>query len=182
MEKGIILLINGPGSAGKTTLSWKLQDKAPGYWYWLPIDHFFDMIPSQQWERDREESFRIAYDFHHDCVRVLSDQGKNVIVDTVICSEDKLVSFVNKLSEHTVIMVKATCPLEELNRREIARGDREIGLAANQTDKVIPKDDYDLVVDTHAQTTDECARYIMDLSVNHQSINAFKKLTLKIKL
>jgi chloramphenicol 3-O phosphotransferase len=69
-----------------------------------------------------------------------------------------------------------------LNRRETARGDREIGLAAGQTDKIIPKDDYDLVVDTHALTTEECARRIMDLIANPQSINTFKKLTSKINL
>ena len=35
MTKGRILLLNGPSSAGKTTLAWELQTNAPSYWYWL---------------------------------------------------------------------------------------------------------------------------------------------------
>ena len=179
MTKGRIIFLNGPSSAGKTTLAWELQTNAPGYWYWLPLDHFFDAVPSQQWEKDEREGFRIAYDLHHDCVKLASDQGKDVIVDTVICDKDTFASFERKLSDCAVIMVKVTCPVEELNRREIARGDRDIGLAAGQAEIMVPQKNYDLIVDTHAQTTAECARRIIELLENPAQCTAFKKLAAK---
>ena len=132
MKKGRILLLNGPSSAGKTTLAWELQTNAPNHWYWLPLDYFFDAVPSQLWDADEKEGFRVAYNLYHDCVKLVSDQGRDIIVDTVMYSEDTFASFGKSFAEYTVIMVKVTCPIEELNRREAARGDRDIGLAAGQ--------------------------------------------------
>ena len=163
MKKGKILLLNGPSSAGKTTLSWELQTKAPGYWYWLPLDSFLMAVPSQQWEKDEGEGFRTAFDLHHDCVKLISDQGKNIIVDTVIYTDENLASFENRLAGHPIIRVKVTCPVEELNRRELARGDRDIGLAASQAEAMAAQTNYDLTVDIHAQSTEECAQLIIAL-------------------
>lgn len=176
-KTGRILLLNGPSSAGKTTLSWELQTKASGYWYWLPLDCFLAAVPSQQWDEASDAAYRTAYDLHHECVKLLSDQGKNVIVDTVICSEAAFASFEEKMAGYPVIMVKVTCPVEELNRREAARGDRDIGLAAGQADIMVPRQSYDLVVDTHGQSTAECACRIMDLLANPQQPSAFARLT-----
>ena len=176
MEKGRILLLNGPSSAGKTTLSWELQTNALEYWYWLPLDHFFDAVPSQLWEKDESEGFRMAYELHHECVKLVSDRGKNVIVDTVICEKDALASFEKKLAGYPVFMVKVTCPVEELNRRELARGDRDLGLAAGQADTMVPQKSYDLIVDTHAQTTVECAGRIAEMLASPQQPTAFEIL------
>ena len=177
MEKGRILLLNGPSSAGKTTLEWELQTKAPSYWYWLPLDHFFDAVPSQQWETNEDESFRTAFDLHHDCVKLASDQGKDVIVDTVICGRDTFVSFEKRFVGYPVTMIKVICPIAELNRRELTRGDRDIGLAADQADIMVPQQSYDLIVDTHAQSTEECARRIIELLENPRQPSAFDILT-----
>jgi len=163
MQKGRILLLNGPSSAGKTTLSRELQANAPGYWYWLPLDCFLDAVPSQQWEHDRGGGFCAAFDLHHDCVKLVSDQGRDVIVDTVLCGRNMFASFEKRLAGYPVVMVKVTCPVEELNRRELARGNREIGLAASQADIMVPQKSYALIVDTHAQSTQECARRILEL-------------------
>ena len=120
-----ILFLNGPSSAGKTTLARELQTNAPSHWYWLPFDCFLDAVPSKQWDSDESEGFRTAYDLHHDCIKLISDQGKDIIVDTVMYSEDSFAAFVNKFAEYPVIMVKVVCPVEELNKRERERGDRD---------------------------------------------------------
>jgi len=82
------------------------------------------------------------------------------------------------LTGYPVIMVKITCPLEELKRRELERGDREIGLAAGQTDVMVPQKSYDLIVDTHQQSVKECTRLVMDLLANDKKTpSAFAALT-----
>jgi len=163
MEKGRILFLNGPSSAGKTTLAWELQTNAPSYWYWLPFDYFLDSVPSQLWEKDEGMGFSTAYQLHHDCIKLMSDQGKDVIMDTVLYDENAFASFEKKFAGYPVIRIKVTCPKEELNRREKARGDRDIGLAASQMDIIVPQDGYDLIVDTHAQSAEECARQIINI-------------------
>ena len=163
VQKGRILLLNGPSSAGKTTLAWEMQTNAPSYWYWLPLDCFLDAVPSRQWDADEEAAFCAAFSLHHDCVRLASDQGKDIIADTVLCGADSFASFKGMFDGYPIITVKVTCPVEELNRRERARGDREIGLAADQAAMMAAQEGYDLIVDTHAQSTEECARRIMAL-------------------
>jgi len=179
MKKGRILFLNGPSSVGKTTLAWELQTNAPSYWYWLPFDYFLNAVPSQLWDNNEGEGFRIAYDLHHDCIKLISDQGKDIIVDTVMYSEDSFLSIVNKFAEYPVIMVKVICPVEELNKRERERGDRDIGLAANQFKHMESQTKYDLIVDTHAKSTNECARSIIKLLESpEQQFASF--MTLKI--
>ena len=163
MVKGRILLLNGTSSAGKTTLSWELQTHAPGYWYWLALDSFLDAVPSQLWDKDQDKGYMTAIDMHSNCVKLIADQGKDVIVDTVLCGDEAYKSFVQRLAGYKVIMVKVTCPVDELERRERNRGDRDIGTAVNQIDRITPKDGYDLVVDTHAQSTEECAQMVIKL-------------------
>jgi len=178
MKKGRILLLNGPSSAGKTTLAWELQTNAPGYWYWLPFDCFLDAVPSQQWDNDETGGFRTAYDLYHDCVKVISDQGKDIIIDTVMYSKDSFLSFVNKFVEYPVIMIKVICSVEELNRREHERGDRDIGLASSQLKHMESQTNYDLIVDTHAHSSEVCARSIIELLTNHEkSFTSFASLT-----
>ena len=99
-------------------------------------------------------------------------------MDTVICGKDPFASFETRLTGYPVVMVKVTCPVEELKRREQERGDREIGLAAGQADIMVPQKSYDLIVDTHQQSVKECARLIMDLLADHKKTSsAFAALT-----
>lgn len=177
MDKGRILLLNGPSSAGKTTLAKEPQAKAPGYWYCLPFDSFLDTVPSRLWDQNEEQGVRTAFDLHHKFIKLVSDQGKDVIVDTVICAGDIFASFANIFAGYPVILVKVTCPVEELKRREIARGDRDIGLAAGQAALMAPWQGYDLTVDTHAESTEECARRMMEWMENHPHPTAFAALT-----
>ena len=182
MKKGQILLLNGPSSAGKTTLAWELQTNAPSYWYWLPLDYFLDAVPSQLWDSDENEGFSIAFNLYHDCIKLISDQGKDIIVDTVMYSEDSFLSFVNKFAEYPVIMVKVICQIEELNKRERERGDRDIGLAANQFKHMESQTKYDFIVDTHAKSTDECACLIIELLENQeQQFTSFMALKINPK-
>ena len=78
--------------------------------------------------------------------------------------EEWVDTFVKILHDNPVIFVHVTCPKKELARRELLRTDREIGLAIEQLAHLSPKEQiYDITVDTHINTTEECARKIIAL-------------------
>jgi len=58
--------------------------------------------------------------------------------------------------------VKVECPLTELENREIARGDRDIGLAKLQYESIHEGVIYDISVNTLVNSPGQCAQYIID--------------------
>jgi len=93
---------------------------------------------------------------------MVSNQGKNVIVDTVICNDEYFAMFQETLAGYPVTMVRVECPVEELNRREQARGDREIGQTVSQVEDIVSRDKYDLTINTYTHSKKENARYIVE--------------------
>lgn len=67
----------------------------------------------------------------HKSIKTFSDEGLNVIVDHVILDipEEKgwLEECVKILWNYPVVFVRVNCPLHKLERRERARGDRDLG-------------------------------------------------------
>jgi len=61
----------------------EIQTNASGHWYWLPLDCFIEAVPSQLWDENEEEGFKTAFDLYHDCIKLISDQGKDIIMDTL---------------------------------------------------------------------------------------------------
>ncbi len=93
--------------------------------------------------------------------------GLNVIVDHVVLNQDDgkeqnlFDSCINELKFYPIILVKVVCSLEELKRREIRRGDRDIGNAEWQVKQgLYPLDDYDIIVDTSVTSLADCAKSI----------------------
>jgi chloramphenicol 3-O phosphotransferase len=114
--------------------------------------------------------------FYH-VVKLYSDRGYNVIVDTVLDDEAWLHCMINLLHGNPVLFVHVTCPKDELARRELARGDREIGMAVGQLAYLCPKEPTDdITVDTHTLTTEECACRIAACSSNAENFQAFNTL------
>lgn len=166
MNKGTIIILNGVSSAGKTSLSRSLQKKLPEPYFWLANDSFCDMVPEAFWEADQPEAEYQALSLLGKTVKLFSDQGKNVVVDTVMITEQKhdlFQEYVHLLRGYPVCFVHVTCPLDELQRREKERGDRSIGQAEGQLPMLNPQDTYDLTVDTHKASIDQCADQVIDL-------------------
>jgi chloramphenicol 3-O phosphotransferase len=180
--------LNGTSSAGKSTLAWKLQEYLEQDYYWLSNDAFSDMPHNKQYDRDRTGTFRTAITMLYRTVRLFVEDGKNVIIDHVMTYDDKgdceeLFDCAKFMQGIPVLFVFVSCPLEELNRREIARGDRIIGNAEGQFHKLLPADTYDLVVDTYANTTEKCAELIIDKQKSVLSdpnyVTAFDRILMK---
>ena len=119
------------------------------------------------------------FNYYH-AIKLYSDRGCNVIIDTVLDDEEWVDTILGILHNNPVLFVHVACPKEELIKRELARGDREIGLAVEQLDYLSPKEQiYDITVDTHINTIDECAGKIITLIDNSNNFQAFRTLLMQ---
>jgi len=180
MNKGKIIYLNGVSSSGKSTLAKGLQDYLADAYYHFSVDTFMHMSPEKCFNSDKDEDEDVWLDaiinMYH-TIKMYSDKGYNVIVDDVFDGEDYLLNKSLKiLFESPVTFVHVTCPTYELNRREKERGDREIGLAESQLSELYPLDNtYDVTVDTHLESLQQCCEKISNFMVNEHS-SAFSVL------
>lgn len=174
MENGkdvTIILLSGTSSAGKTTLAKALQNAMDAPYLHVPIDSFEDMIPgfdkfgepgSPQWQPIFN---RVISGFHHS-LAALAGTGSNLIVDHLLVQGVEpynwLEECLDQITPFNAYLVGVHCPLEELRRREMARGDRGIGQAERQFHRVHQHGVYDLEVDTSLLSAEECAVLIKE--------------------
>ena len=142
------------------------------------MDTFLDMLPEALWGHPDGIVFetvlerRQAVGRHPDgasgarvfrgmrqAVAAMARQGNNLIVDDVLLDDDNT-AYVEPLADFELIRVGVFAPLEILEARERGRGDRMIGLARWQYDRVHKDMTYDLEVDTSRATAMECAEII----------------------
>lgn len=162
MDKQAILL-NGPSSSGKPTLARLLQRliqaKRHERYEIVSIDDFLTMTAQDAiYEED-------AYEISPDLCEAASAALKTaagVIVDHVITSERIFDQLTDALRGCRVWMIRASCPPEVLREREAARGNRCPGSAEASAAYLFPQDGYDLTVDTHSMTAQECAERIYE--------------------
>ena len=178
MGKGKIIFLNGTSSSGKTSLATKLQEILEGIYYHVQIDTFCDMMHEKYYDKDFINTENSAASIMHNFILSLCRNGENVIVDTVIENhhENWLKECVELLHDMPVTFVKVNCPLHELERRELERGNRTIGLAKGQLFNMNFNDIYDLQVNTYENSIEECAVSIKDKIKLDNEQNAFKKI------
>ncbi len=150
---GKIIFLNGASSSGKSTLARSLQATiAQPFWH-FSIDHLqaAHVLPAQRirsgvfaWNDLRPQFF----EGFHRCLPALADAGNNLIVEHIVETEEWLLRLLNLLAHIDVFFVGLHCPLEELERREQARGDRRIGEARADFHNAHVSCAYDLDVDS----------------------------------
>lgn len=164
MQKGKIVLLNGTSSSGKSSLAADFIKKRPDYFHFAFDD--FDLVIERMENRDLEDQHLIPvpteYYFHRS-IAMFADSGINLVVDHVLHDEPTSNDFFATLQNYDVLLVGVHCPLEELERRERERGDRLNGLAFRQLEVVHRDKVYDVEVDTHRNTSDECVLRILDV-------------------
>lgn len=177
MDKGKIIFLNGVSSAGKTTLAKALQDCFEDRYFYLSADNFFHTAPSKYYEQDFVSNLQAAMSGMHHAIRAYSDAGMNVVVDHVLIQPfGFLEECVRLLHDYPVLFVHVCCPVEELRRREISRGDREEGQGEAQLELLEPQDCYDLIVDTFAMPTGDVVRRIEERLLQQETWAAFRML------
>jgi chloramphenicol 3-O phosphotransferase len=182
MQRGNIIVLNGVSSSGKSAFAKVLQAKHPQQYLYMPIDLLNDISPPKDSpsynERYTADPMPILSAFYS-CVKSFSDYGINVIFD-VVFRKSFLNWFLNMFpdSDYPVMMVHVTCPIEELRRREKERGDRKIGDGESHLALLEPRENYDIVIDTYAETAEVNVERVIDMSMNISELTSFKTLWL----
>lgn len=150
---GRIILLNGASSSGKSSLARAVQARIEEPFWHISIDHLRDsgVLPTARirsgefpWSAMRDAFFEgfeqslLAY------VRC----GNNLVVEHIMESRDWLLRLVRLLAEQDVFFVGLHCDLAELERREIARGDRRIGDARRDFHQIHSYCRYDAELDS----------------------------------
>jgi chloramphenicol 3-O phosphotransferase len=159
---GRIVFLNGTSSSGKSTVAEKLLRTLDGPWYHLAVDHFHRVRSRHDWSNDEFLPIfqRTLLGFHR-VVAGMATAGNDVVVDHVLGERWRLADCLEVFAGLPVYFVGVHCALPELERRELARGDRTAGLAALQFPLVHQDLRYDVEVHTDRQSPAECAARIV---------------------
>lgn len=173
-----VILLNGVGSAGKSSIARALQGIAREPFLHVQMDAFFDMLPIHLIDHPDGVRFiptesdgppEIAIRSGPAAAKLfaaipasaaaLAAAGNNLIVDDVIL-RDGMAEYERQLGRFRFLKVGVHAPLEVLEVREAARGDRRVGLARWQFSRVHSGKTYDLEIDTGSISPAEAAEII----------------------
>jgi chloramphenicol 3-O phosphotransferase len=160
MNKGKIIFLNGVSSAGKSSLSRELVKWLPDYFH-FSVDEY-DYIIEKMEDRVNQRLIPIPTEhFFHRNIAMFSDKGINLIVDHILHDTDTFQDSISVLEGYPILFVGVHCPVDELDKREAARGDRTIGQAKRQLAFVHQQGEvYDVEVDTNELSMEEASKAI----------------------
>jgi chloramphenicol 3-O phosphotransferase len=158
-----VIVLNGGSSSGKSSIAACLQAQLDGTWLALGVDDLIralshgplDTSAGGTFEITPEgavvvgDAFRAAELAWYEGLAAMARTGTGLIVDEVFLgggvSQDRLRAAFLGLS---VLWVGVRCDAAVAEARELQRGDRNIGMARDQAERVHQGVRYDVVVDT----------------------------------
>jgi chloramphenicol 3-O phosphotransferase len=169
-----IILLNGTSSAGKSSIAYKIQEFGDLPYLHVKMDTFLRMAAHDHIRR-RETSNLIIKGFHNSLAG-LSVAGNCLVIDHVFQEQEWFLNCLKALKDLRVYFIGVHCDLETLKQREINRGDRSIGTAEYQYERVHTKTTYDFEVDTANATAETCAQAILKYVTETAHPLAWEKL------
>lgn len=176
-----IIILNGVGSAGKSSTARALQAIAATPLLHMSMDGFLDMLPPRLFGHPDGLVFEPGIEDGHPAIAIrggpvlgramagmrqavaaMATAGNHLVVDEVIINPATADAYRALLAGMRLRWVGLFAPLDVLEARERARGDREIGLARWQVPRVHAGMDYDLRLDMAALTPEAAALRIRD--------------------
>lgn len=159
-----VIFLNDCTSSGKSSIAKCLQDRLPTPHLLTGIDDAFAMLPARYhnnpdgffFDRDTDNLVRLNFGpfglatlkAHHRAAAAIARSGVDLILDEVIQTPELRLDWLDVLQGLDVFFVGVHCDLDELERRELARGDRLPGQARGQLGIVHVGMAYDLEIDT----------------------------------
>lgn len=181
---GRIIFLNGASSSGKSTLAAALQAVLDEPFWHYSIDHLLAarIIPRERMDhgRFRWQDMRAPFfaGFHRS-LPAFADGGNNLIVEHIVETEAWMKRLVGLLHPYDVFAVGLHCPLNELEQRELARGDRRLGDARNDFATVHQFMTYDIEVNSAASPAAN-ASAVLAAWKSRQSPSAFSRMAAKL--
>ncbi|MGW4028395.1 chloramphenicol phosphotransferase CPT family protein [Streptomyces sp. NPDC004838] len=178
MTAGRIIFLNGTSSSGKSSIARELLNVLDdGVFFHMAVDGFNAMRTKRNLgPEDLDTALRRTRMGFHRSIAAMAEVGNDIVVDHVLSEPWRLLDCLSVLRPEDVLFVGVHCPLDELTRREQARGDRPPGLAAHQYEMVHRHGEYDLECDTGTASPLECAQLIKDFLPHRPSPTAFARL------
>ncbi len=174
-----VIILSGPSSAGKSTIAKAIQRRAETDFLHVCMDSFIGMIPDG---REMDDHWFVVRDISTESdqrvsivngsdgdkllaamrsfVAELAGKGLDIIVDDV-CTAAQIADYRQRIASKGLFVIHVSAPQAVLNRRERERGDRLIGLAREQNDRIHHRIDYDLVVRNHERSAESVADEIL---------------------
>jgi chloramphenicol 3-O phosphotransferase len=170
-----IVVLNGGSSSGKSTIARCLRSRLPEPWLTFSVDTLMDAMPPRLWgSRSGIEvasdgqitvgpAIRVLRSAWLQGVAAIAHAGVGIILDEVFLEgaaarERWRVA----LDGQPVLWVGVRCDPRVATAREVARGDRDPGMAATQACMVHRGVVYDMEVDTAEAAPMDCARLIAE--------------------
>ena len=166
MPSGRIILLNGASSAGKSTLARALQAQLETpFWHWS-IDHWLaaGVLPRERLaagEFDWQAMRPAFFDGFHRSLPALAGAGNDLIVEHIVETAEWMHRLVELLAPFDVFYVGVRCALPELERRELARGDRRVGSAREDDASTHGFGEYDAEVDAADAPAEQLAAEVV---------------------
>jgi chloramphenicol 3-O phosphotransferase len=185
LDRATIILLNGISSVGKSSICKALQSITTDPFLYMEMDAYLAAMPSKYQDHPNGLSFERGEADGRPTIKVktgqvadnalsgmrhaaaaVAGQGNNLIIDEVFFGDrhngfcNPVVEYRRLLAPYTLKMVGVFAPLDVIEAREAARGDRMIGMACWQFDEVHYGMRYDLEVDSGVASAEECAEQI----------------------
>jgi chloramphenicol 3-O phosphotransferase len=187
-----LIVLNGPSSAGKSTIISSLQDLWPRPLFASGLDVFIrgwpnsyvtlpgvddsptldsamrivpGVGPDPSWIPQYGDAFHNVMRFAHESWAAMHAGGIDVVIDHVIL--DATLREQARSTLKGALWVGVTCDMDELVRRESVRGDRRLGFASGTAAVVHDEMTYDLIVDTTTTSADDLAHQIYEALPGH---------------
>jgi chloramphenicol 3-O phosphotransferase len=163
-----IVVLNGTSSSGKTSIARAFQELAPRVFLNFSIDSILYALPLSAIERIQRGDaisdlrFPELVRAFYACVRELASLGHDLVIDHAVISQREAELLLAAVEGHKVLLVGVDCPVDVLAERERARGDRRIGMAAAQSERIHQWLPYDLRLDTSVVDAETAARQLVD--------------------
>jgi len=176
-----IIILNGTSSSGKSSLCRAFQAIAHRPFMHMDVDAVAEMLPPNYFGEDdsRWAKVRRFQNGFHKAVCRFSETGHPVIVDQIVVRHGLMQFILENYDGFPVYFIGLICPLEELERREIARKIQPTGLARRQNQGIHLNKVYDLELDTHQFASEICAEQLKQHIQNHPPF-AFDQLRTRL--
>lgn len=158
-KPGKIIFLHGASSSGKSTLARALQARIEEPFWHISIDHLRDsgVLPTARFKAgdfDWRTQRPLFFEGYHRSLAAYAASGNNLILEHILEEQAWLGMLARLFQPFDVFFVGVHCSRETLVRRELHRGDRPIGSAAQDFDRIHVGKRYDFEVHSEMELAD----------------------------